>query len=105
MPRHVLNVAVQAHAGIEEHGDGRPRPLQKAALEKAVHGCTGLSQARGIGDTDHAPVPEQAQRGVSFVSPRPHGPGAPPVLPAGGPQVQQLHEIGFGGLLRDVSTG
>ena len=37
-----------------------------------------------------------------FVRPRPHRPGAPPVLPVRRPQVQQPHEIGFGGLLRGV---
>ena len=102
VPGHVLNVPVQAHAGIEEHGDGRPGAARKAAAEKAVDGCAGLPQAGGIGDPDHAAVPQQPQRCVPFVRPRPHRPGAPPVLPVRRPQVQQPHEIGFGGLLRDV---
>ncbi|OLQ00955.1 hypothetical protein AK812_SmicGene16329 [Symbiodinium microadriaticum] len=74
VPGHVLNVAVQAHAGIEKHGDGRPGPLLEAALQEVVHGSAGLSQARGSGDPDHTPV-------------------------------QQLHEIGFGGLVRDDPAG
>ena len=35
VPRLVLNVAVQAHARIEEHGNGGPGAVRKAALEKA----------------------------------------------------------------------
>ena len=31
---HVLNVAVPAHAGVEEHGDGGPGAVQKAALDR-----------------------------------------------------------------------
>ena len=48
VPGHVLNVAVQAHARVEEHGDGRPGALRKAAAEKGIDGCAGLPQARGI---------------------------------------------------------
>ena len=99
VPGHVLNVAVQAHVGIEKHGDGRPGPLREATLQEVVYGSEGLSQARGSGD--HTPVPEQPQQGISLVGPRPHSPGATRVFLVRRPQVQQLHEIGFGGLVRD----
>ena len=74
VPGHVLNVAVQAHARVEEHGDGRPGALRKAAAEKAVDGCAGLPQARGIGDPDHPAVPEKCGPGAS--SPPTTGPAA-----------------------------
>ena len=102
VPGHVLDVAVQAHAGIEKHGDGRPGAVREAGPEKAVHGDAGFPQARCVRDADHAAMPEQPQRRISLIGPGPHGPGAPPVLPARGPQVQQLHQIGFGGFLRGV---
>ena len=102
VPGHVLNVAVQAHAGIQKHGNGRPGAVREAAAEKAVDGGAGLPQACGIGHPDHAAVPEQAQRCVSFVRCWAHSPGAPPVLPARRPQVQQSHQTGFGGLLSGV---
>ena len=105
VPGHVLDVAVQAHAGIEKHGDGRPGAVREAGPEKAVHGDAGFPQARCVRDADHAAMPEKVQRRISLIGPGPHGPGAPPVLPARGPQVQQLHQIGFGGFLRGVSAG
>ena len=98
MPGHVLDVAVQSHARIEEHGDGRPGAARKAALEKAVDGDAGLPQARCIGHPDHPAVPEKPQRGIPLVSPGSHRPGAAPVLPARRLQIQQVHEIGFAGL-------
>ena len=88
--------------GIEKHGNGRPGAVREAALEKAVHSDAGSPQARRVRDADHAPVPEQPQRCISLIGPRPHRSGAPPVLPVRGPQVQQLHQIGFGGFLRGV---
>ena len=102
VPRHVLNVAVQAHARVEEHGDGGPGAVRKAALEEVVHGRAGLPQARSIGDAEHAAVPEKPQRCILLVRPWLHRPGAPTVLPVRRPQVQQPHQIGFGGLLRGV---
>ena len=59
---------MQAHARVEEHGDGRPRALRKAAAEKAVDGCAGLPQARGIGDPDHPAVPEKCGPGADHRS-------------------------------------
>ena len=85
----------------------RCRPMRgwEAGPQKAVHGGADFPQARRVRDADHTPVPEQPQRCISLVGPRPHRSCAPPVLPARGPQVQQLHQIGFGGFLRGVSAG
>ena len=99
---HVLDVAVQAHAGIEKHGDGRPGAVREAGPQKAVHGAAGSPQARGVRDADDAPVPEEAERSVLFIGSGPHSSDAPPTLPARGPQVQQLDQICFGGLGRGV---
>ena len=77
VPGHVLDVAVQAHAGIEKHGDGRPGAVREAGPEKAVHGDAGFPQARCVRDADHAAMPEKAQRRISLIGPGPHGPGAP----------------------------
>ena len=76
VPGHVLDVAVQAHAGIEKHGDGRPGAVREAGPEKAVHGDAGFPQARRVRDADHAPVPEQPQRCVPLIGPWPHRSGA-----------------------------
>ena len=88
VPRHVLNVAVQPHARVEEHGDGGPGAARKAAAEKAVDGCAGLPQARGVRDPDHSAVPEQPERCVPLVGARPHRASAPAALPFRRPQVQ-----------------
>ena len=58
LPDHVLNVAVQAHMRVEEHGDGRPSAVGEAALEKIVHGSTGRLPGCCIRDAAHAPVSE-----------------------------------------------
>ena len=74
-------------------------PLGKRLRRKPL---TAAQASRRPVAPDHAAVPQQPQRCVPFVRPRPHRPGAPPVLPVRRPQVQQPHEIGFGGLLRGV---
>ena len=103
VPRHVLNVAVQAHARIVECSYGRPSAVWKAAPEKAIDSSAGLPQARGIGDLNHSTVPKQFQRCVPLAdSSRSHRLDAPPVLAVRGLQVQQSHEIGFRRLLYGV---
>ena len=100
VPGHVLNVPVQAHAGIEEHGDGRPGAARKAAAEKAVDGS--LPQAGCIGDPDHTARARRAPALRTARRPQAPPPGCAPVLPVRRPQVQQSHEVGFAGLLRGV---
>ena len=65
---------------------------------------TALQASRRPVALETPTTPPYSQRCVPFVRPQPHRPGAPPVLPVRRTQVQQPHEIGFGGLFRGVPT-